>query len=261
MEKVQIYKSYFSELPIVDVENRTFRASITTSSPDRINDIILPESIRLKNYFNNPTVLWNHNQSIPAIATCINLIKNSISLDGEANFVKNVQLSEDLYQCVNQGAIRSVSIGFIPISDKINKSGQRVFTDIEMFEWSLCNIGMNAEALVKALDIVKTPYLVEQFDFQKKSLDLEDRVNELYESKQSFEDLAKSYSELKDIQKELETRDDRINQLQETLRQQDEIIKKINLDMKKMVQKDTMKLNNEKFETALITAISKKLGI
>lgn len=261
MNTPSIIKSYTATIDLLDTEKRSVYGRITTSSPDRINDIILPEAIQTKNYLSNPVVLWNHDWSIPAPAKCLELKRYDTGLDGISEFVQNVQFAEDLYQCVVQKTVRSISIGFNAISSKMSKTGERIFTDIEMLEYSFCNIGMNPEALTKALEIVKTPYLKEQFEYQKKTFELEDKVNGIFESNKSLEQQFKNYSELEMKLKEYENMENKINQINESINQQHDTIKNMNIELQKLLSKDVMKTKNVNFEEQILKSLYKKLGL
>lgn len=149
-------------------EDGLITSIISTATPDRCNDVMLPGGVNLKNFYGNPVVLWMHNDTIPAIARNVGIQANAQGLIAKTYFNQVTQLSKDLYQLYKNGDMFAFSVGFIPtewedeeIGSEENDYGdiqittpvtQRVYKKWEMLEYSLVNIPMNPEAVALSAD-------------------------------------------------------------------------------------------------------------
>ncbi|HZV11906.1 MAG TPA: HK97 family phage prohead protease [Candidatus Kapabacteria bacterium] len=149
-------------------EDGVITSIISTATPDRCNDVMLPGGVNLKNFYGNPVVLWMHNDTLPAVARNVGIQANAQGLIAKTYFNQVTQLSKDLYQLYKNGDMFAFSVGFIPVEWEDEEIGteendygdiqittpvtQRVYKKWEMLEYSLVNIPMNPEAVTLSTD-------------------------------------------------------------------------------------------------------------
>jgi phage head maturation protease len=150
-------------------ETRVFEYLVTDETPDRVGDVVKASGVDLKNYKKNAVIMVYHNyQSLPvgkAIKVWYDAASESIKafalfLDKR---VDDSGFSDTIYKYVQAGALRGASIGFKTIERyspnnpeerkqlKLGKYGVLV-SKSEMLEFSVCPVGMNPSAGVKAID-------------------------------------------------------------------------------------------------------------
>jgi phage head maturation protease len=149
-------------------EDGVITSIISTATPDRCNDVMLPGGVNLKNFYGNPVVLWMHNDTLPAVARNVGIQANAQGLIAKTYFNQVTQLSKDLYQLYKNGDMFAFSVGFIPTEWEDEEIGteesdygdiqitvpvtQRIYKKWEMLEYSLVNIPMNPEAVTLSAD-------------------------------------------------------------------------------------------------------------
>ena len=145
---VMVVKNFNSNISVNDSRNATF--DITTGTPDRDNDIVVPSGLSIKHYLNNRVVLWGHDQSILPIAKCIDInpIDNGWRATIEFATADMNPMAEQVFQLVKNGFLSAVSIGFIPKDLELNDLGGYTITESELFEFSIVNVPANPEALI-----------------------------------------------------------------------------------------------------------------
>ena len=148
--------------PYVDRKAMSARAIISTSSVDRVGDILLPTGCDLKFYAKNPVVLWGH-----GLEGIVLPIGTSRSPDGKLA----IEIGEDIYatcwfsqksleasqifELVDEGIVRATSVRETPVKFKTQyKDGRavQVVSEWQLEEWSWCAIGVNPDAVGKTLN-------------------------------------------------------------------------------------------------------------
>jgi HK97 family phage prohead protease len=144
-------------------EKKSFKFKLSVETPDRSNDIVKVAGIKLGNYMENPVVLFNHQQDLLPIGIGKELEVVGEILFGEVEFHESTQLSKDIATLVEQGVLRAVSIGFLPltintypITPEMRATGNyypytntvRVIEEAELIEFSIVAVPANQEALV-----------------------------------------------------------------------------------------------------------------
>lgn len=139
---------------------RKFLASDET--PDRMGDIIRVRGWNLANFKRNPIALWAHDDRQPAIGSVVDIEKDAAAgklfetiefASAQAN-----PLSESLFRLYEEGVLRAVSVGFVPIEsyypsdsaerEKIGLGQWGVeYRKQEQLELSCCNIPANPGCL------------------------------------------------------------------------------------------------------------------
>lgn len=133
-------------------EDGVITSLISTSTPDRAGDIMLPSGVNLKNFYSNPLVLWMHNDSTPPIGRNVGIQTTSTGLIAKTFFNQATQLSKDIYTLYKNGDMFAFSVGFIPTEwDDDQESGNRTYKKWELLEYSCVTIPMNPEALTLSM--------------------------------------------------------------------------------------------------------------
>lgn len=142
---------------------------MTTDAVDRMNDIVNPGGLNIRNFNRNPVALWSHNHSIPNVGKWEQLLAGPVGQDGNSgvrgilHFHNESELSRELNAMAARGFLNAVSIGFLPLdweeetTDTARKRGLepypfsdtvRTYTKIELLECSPCNVPMNPTATI-----------------------------------------------------------------------------------------------------------------
>lgn len=133
---------------------------LSDETVDRYGDIIEAKGWVLGNFKKNPIALFGHSGGFP-IGTWSNLRVEGSKLIGKLNLAARGTSAriDELISLVEQGVLRAVSVGFVPIkSEPINPDrpyGPQKYTKQELIETSLVSVPANpaALALAKSLNI------------------------------------------------------------------------------------------------------------
>lgn len=143
-----VIKDFTSSITASDDRTATF--IITTGTPDREQDIVVPKGISIEHYLKNKVVLWGHDQTILPIGKCIEIQPTDNGWQAIVEFApaEANPMAEQVYQLVKGGFLSAVSIGFIPLELELNDLGGYTITKSELFEFSIVNVPANPEALI-----------------------------------------------------------------------------------------------------------------
>ncbi len=120
---------------------------LTNDKVDRVGDVVKIEGIIIDNFINNPVVLFSHDQSKPiGVVTKIEKKENSLII--AIRFAKNDDFSRKIENLVNEGILRAVSIGFLPIEKTPNEFGGFNIEKCELLEVSIVSVPANPYALL-----------------------------------------------------------------------------------------------------------------
>jgi HK97 family phage prohead protease len=140
-------------------ENREIDFIASKEIVDRYNDIVAINGIDLKNYKDNPVILWAHNSTQPPIGKATKITKKGDELRVRITFAppEVYSFADTIYKLVKNGFLNALSIGFIADYDSIEvnaKTNVRVFKKSELVEISAVPVPANSQALVvgKALE-------------------------------------------------------------------------------------------------------------
>lgn len=138
--------------PEVAAESRTFRFCFSDSGVDLQGDKLNANGWCTENFDRNPVVLFSHDATQP-IGKASNLQVEDGRLLGDITFAET-PLADEIYQLVNGGFVRAVSVGFMPIkytfSDEPNRAGGIDYQSMSLLEVSVCSIPANPRALIEA---------------------------------------------------------------------------------------------------------------
>src|SRR5574343_75845 len=143
-------KFFSAEIEIADITEDTVTYKISSPTVDRGLDRMVMSGCDYKNYLRNPIVLWGHDYSIPAIATCSGIEVMPDGIYAKTKFHGLTELGEDIKKLAVGGILKAVSIGFIPkLWRDVVESGQNIreFLEWELLEYSIVNVPMNPDAL------------------------------------------------------------------------------------------------------------------
>jgi HK97 family phage prohead protease len=141
----------------VDPANLLVRAVISTNTPDRAGDVIVPKGLRNADEFlRNPVVLWAHQRSLPPIGTCERLTIESDRIIAETKFSASSPFAQDVFKLYAEGVLRGWSIGFVPtkVEPRPTTRGRPVgvcFPEWDLLEYSAVPIPENPQALTLAV--------------------------------------------------------------------------------------------------------------
>ncbi|WP_397570650.1 hypothetical protein [Schlesneria sp. T3-172] len=139
-------------------------AIISTATPDRVGDVLIPRGCQLENYAKNPVVLWGHGlEDIKVPIATSNDPSGRLSIrisDHEVKatsyFSQRNREAAQIFALIDEGIVRSTSVRETPIKarKKYDKThGELLIVDEwELEEWSWCAIGVNPDAVAKAMN-------------------------------------------------------------------------------------------------------------
>ena len=88
--------------------NMIVRAVISTDTPDRVGDIIVPSGLRNADEFlRNPVVLWAHQRALPPIGTCERLTIEPDRIIAETKFAPSSAFANDVFTLLADCAVCS----------------------------------------------------------------------------------------------------------------------------------------------------------
>ena len=102
-----------------------------------------------------PRLLWQHDSTEP-IGKVLSLVEDDRGLYGDFKLSRTAR-GGDAYQLLKDGALDSMSIGYVPDEQELDPRGIRQIKSVELFEVSLVTIPMNTEALVTAVKAASSP--------------------------------------------------------------------------------------------------------
>ena len=97
----------------------------------------------------HPRLLWQHDIAEP-LGKVLNLREDDRGLFGEFKISKTAR-GHDAYQLLRDGAIDSMSIGYIPEDQEVKNDGVRELKAVDLLEISVVSIPMNGEAIITAV--------------------------------------------------------------------------------------------------------------
>jgi HK97 family phage prohead protease len=155
------YKQLGFSLKEVNDDDGSVAGTFSTADIDRHGEVVDQKSWELGDYLKNPTVLWAHDHSQPAIGKTVALgFDNEGNLAGTIQFaVKEYPFANTLYQLVKGGFIKAFSVGFISEEQDTTANGETILKKNRLLEISLVNVPANALALAKSKGIDIKPVI------------------------------------------------------------------------------------------------------
>lgn len=140
----------------LDEEQHVFSAMASDDSMDRDGEVVVPDGWDLKAYRENPVILWSHNYWDPAIGQSLQekIVKGEgLKVRGRLSAAE-YDFAALIWRLIAVKTLRAISVGFI-IDEWEEKSddypdADLIFTKQTLLEYSVVNIGANANALIDA---------------------------------------------------------------------------------------------------------------
>ena len=187
---------------MADGAPRTLVVKISTPTPDRSGDVVLPAGMDSKNFMNNPVVQFAHKYDEVPIAKCTSLKATDTGIMATVEFpAEGMYPKADLvYHMYKEKFLNAWSIGFMPLEDGYteNEKGGYTFTKWELLEFSSVPVPANAEALTVMrskgfnVDALKEVKLVEKKEEKKEVnpalVEAETKIKELTEANKKLAD-------------------------------------------------------------------------
>ena len=132
----------------------SFTFTISTATPDRMNDSVAVDGWRLDAYKKNPLVLWSHDGSMLPVgrASAVWVQGNKLKATAEFAPADVNPFAERVRKMVERGFLNATSVGFAPIKFKFSEDKSRPlgidFLEQELLEFSIVSVPANPDALI-----------------------------------------------------------------------------------------------------------------
>ena len=146
----------------IDVNKVCMTATISTATPDRVGDVLLPRGCDYQDYAKNPVVLWAHGLE-QGLTLPIGVSKDPTGqltlqiTDEEVKatcyFAQSNRDAMQIFGLACDGVVVATSVRETPISQrKAYRDGQEIsiVSSWALEEWSLCSLGVNPDSIAKA---------------------------------------------------------------------------------------------------------------
>lgn len=166
--KGEVVRKGITELAIDPKDEMCILAKISSTTPDRSGEVVLPEGIDFTDFKNNGIICWSHNYSELPLGTTEAIEVTSDAVYAKIRFGKTEKCLE-VWGLVKDKILKAMSIGFVTLEtlekgtksfndfvskrlsilgDKVGEI-ERVITKSVLLEVSFVNIGCNQDALVE----------------------------------------------------------------------------------------------------------------
>lgn len=135
------------------------RCTISTPTPDRSRDVVMPLGAVLTNYMRNPVVYFDHGQSGITMpigksrnpSGKLTVFKSASGVDAECYFSQSSLEAAQVFNLIEEGVVNCASVHLIPLKcHRLNDGGLHIDT-WDLLEWSWVGIPDNPEAVRKVL--------------------------------------------------------------------------------------------------------------
>src|SRR5262249_18150077 len=142
----------------IDESRMLVRAVISTDTPDRAGDVIVPAGLRNADEFlRNPVVLWAHQRSLPPIATCQRLTIEPDHVIAETEFSAPAPFAAEVFGLYAEAVLRGWSVGSAPAKacpippTRDRPAGGVCYPEWDLLEYSAVPVPENPQALTLAV--------------------------------------------------------------------------------------------------------------
>ena len=149
----------------IDESRRCATFVISTPTPDRSEDVVVPTGVILDNYKRNPVVFYDHGFSgiQTPIGKCedeqgnLAITVTDEGIEGTCYFSDTLE-GNQIFQLVTEGVVRAASINLQPKTYTIRSDDTSTgrpgmaIDEWELLEWSVVGIPDNPQAILKILD-------------------------------------------------------------------------------------------------------------
>lgn len=160
MDKDNLKQVFGLHIKEVNDEEKSIRFIFSTNDEDRHGDVVDQKGWDLKQYKENPVVLFAHDHWQPAVGQTTEFgLNGEGQLEGVIKFaVEEYDFAETLYKLYKGKFMRAVSVGFRNKRFEVDQENDRfILLENELHEVSLVNVPANARALAKSAGIDMSP--------------------------------------------------------------------------------------------------------
>jgi phage head maturation protease len=160
-------KQFAQEIRMVEGEDRTIIAKISTNQVDRDGDILIPRGCDTSDFASNSVVMWNHSYSQPPIGKVTALQITDDAIIAKMTFAET-EFGNEIWSLVKGGFLNCCSIGFLATAALIKGTSafmayvkendlgditncKRIITAFTLFENSMVPLPANAGALIQQI--------------------------------------------------------------------------------------------------------------
>lgn len=165
MEKT--FKQFLGVVEDKNEEEGSFVVVVSTEDKDRDGEILRANGFGLKNYRDNPVVLWAHNYGAPPIGKSLWIKPVGDKLKAKIKFAPT-DFAQDIKRLYEEKFLNAWSVGFIPEKwkdgDDVDEGIRREYTKQELLEFSGVPVPCNAFALTEAMKVVKSVEMKDALD-------------------------------------------------------------------------------------------------
>lgn len=198
----RLNKVFNSNIKAIDESAQTLTALISTNAVDRMDEVLDPKGVDLKNFKKNPVVLWAHNYESQPVGKALWTKRQGDGIVSKIKFA-NTTLGQETFELYKDGFLSAFSVGFIPKAHEDEEvKGQawprRTYTEWELLEFSAVPVPANPEALALAMQKgIKSPEILKSFEGGENDADEQDTgtgedAGEESEAKKTEETLTKT---------------------------------------------------------------------
>lgn len=153
MENQQEIKVKTAFAKSVDSERKMVSGYVSTFEWDRMDERFAKGAWDLKNYLNNPVVLWGHDTGSLPIGRNVDLVEDEKGLVAVTEFNRKDEKAMQIFQLFEDRYLNAFSVGFIPKNFVMEPmpDGERkglVWTEAELYEYSAVSVPANPGARV-----------------------------------------------------------------------------------------------------------------
>ncbi len=154
----------FAGQPYVDRQAMSATAVISTATIDRVGDLLVPQGCQLANFAKNPVVLWAHGlegigQPIGTSRDPNGKLAVAVSKDdvqATSWFSQSLLEASQIFELIDEGIVRATSVRETPIKSHVRRDPDvgdvLIVEEWDLEEWSWCAVGVNPDAVAKALN-------------------------------------------------------------------------------------------------------------
>lgn len=181
----------------IDEKNRTVTFVVSDGNVDRHGESLNPNGWMVKNYMNNPVVLFGHKyDELPIGKTIKFWVENANEVLATIEMATH-EYAEKVWTLIKGGFLKATSVGFIP--KELDEKGEFTWSQMELLEISVVPIPANPRALAK--DILGVYKALEKETGEKllEKETEEEKPGEKSEEKQEAEFSEKQIVQIKEL--------------------------------------------------------------
>jgi len=165
--------------------------TISTDSPDRSRDRVMPGGADLTAFMKNPVVLFGHDYHSIPVGTATSIQTTEHGLTATWKWLTGDPFADRVKNAWDQGVLRAASIGFKPTKDTFDEERRGFdYLEWELLEFSIVAVPANAEAVrtMKELGLPIDPAVEELAEVKETVAYLEAMLDDGYEDEDELDD-------------------------------------------------------------------------